>query len=150
MLRGGGPQSEMDPPTLWFFPELRHWAWSPLVIPLGHRLTWPVLLLPGPHLGQAVKVAGLIGFTVGAKDHFLGGPGTMAGHPLQSHAGSGPGPWVWTAGEELAASVFPRGSLSSTFQASITKPGFPVPVSGLSTFLRRKLFIDGLFITDVT
>ena len=90
-----------------------------------------------------------MGFTVGAKDHFLGGPGTVAGH-AQSRTGSGPGPWAWIAGEELAASVFPWGSLSSTFQASITKPGFPVPVSGLSTFLRRKLFIDGLFITDVT
>ena len=46
-------------------------------------------------------------FTVGAKDHFLGGPGTVAGHPLQSRIGSGPGPWAWIAGEELAASVFP-------------------------------------------
>ena len=91
-----------------------------------------------------------MGFTVGAKDHFLGGPGTMAGHPLQSRTGSGPGALGMDCGRETGRFCVPRHTPSSTFQASISKPGFRVLVSGLSTFLRQKIFIDGLFITDVT
>lgn len=86
--------------------------------------------------GQVVKGDSLMGFTVGSKDHFLGEPGTMAGHPLQSSAGSGPGALGVDCRRETGRFRIPQRSLSSTFQASITKPGFRVLVSGLSIFLR--------------
>lgn len=60
------------------------------------------------------------------------------------------GPGGEEAMRNRPASVFPRGSLSRNFQGSCTKRGFLVPGSELSMFLRQKIFIDGLFITDVT